>query len=110
MLGELRAFNAYRRKDKRLFHYSVTGGFDVDFVVETQKKILNRPSRFIAIEAKAASHWRPEWSSPLHTLLGRDAVAAAYGVYLGKKPILMEGLTVLPFRDFSERLWAGEIF
>ena len=110
VLGELRAFNAYRRKDKRLFHYSVTGSFDVDFVVETQKKILNRPSRFIAVEAKAAAHWRPEWGGPLHTLLGHDAVAAAYGVYLGKKPLLQGGVTVLPFREFSERLWAGEIF
>ena len=58
----------------------------------------------------SSSHWRPEWSEPLHTLLGHDAVAAAYGIYLGKKPILMEGLTVLPFRDFSDRLWAGDIF
>jgi hypothetical protein len=110
LLGELRAFNAYRRKDKRLFHYSVTGSFDVDFIVETQKKVLNRPSRFIAIEAKAAHQWRPEWSGPLQTLLGHEAVAAAYGVYLGMKPMLMDGVTVLPFREFSERLWAGEIF
>jgi len=110
VLGEFRAYNAYRRKDKRLFHYSVTGSFDVDFIVETQKKILNHPSRFIAIEAKAASQWRPEWSGPLHTLLGHEAVTAAYGVYLGKKPIEMDGLMVLPFGDFSERLWAGEIF
>ncbi len=42
VLGELRAFNSYRRKDKRFFHDSVTGGFDVDFIVETQKRCLER--------------------------------------------------------------------
>ena len=84
-LGELRAFKSYRRKDKRLFHYSVTGAFDIDFVVDTQKKVLNRPARFVAIEAKASSQWRSEWHWPLAMIAEHGAIDAAYGVYLGKK-------------------------
>jgi hypothetical protein len=110
VLGELRGFNSYRRKDKRLFHYSVTGAFDIDFVVETQQKVLNRPARFVAIEAKASTQWRPEWSKPLAMVSGHDAINAAYGVYLGNKTIVKDAVTVLPFAEFSRRLWAGDIF
>lgn len=110
VLGELRAFNSYRRKDKRLLHYSVTGAFDIDFVVETQKKVLNRPARFVAIEAKASSEWRSEWNRPLAMIAEHGAIDAAYGVYLGKKTIVNDAVTVLPFAEFSRRLWAGDIF
>jgi len=110
LLGELRAFNAYRRKEKRLFHYTVSNSFDIDFLVETQKKILNRPARYVAIEAKAARHWRHEWSEPLHLLVGNQMITAAYGVYLGTKRIEDGDVTVLPFREFSEELWTGEVF
>jgi hypothetical protein len=110
VLGELRAFNSYRRKERRLFHYSVTGAFDVDFVVETRKKVFNRPARFVVIEAKASSEWRPEWTRPLATVSEHGSIDAAYGVYLGKKTIVNDTVTVLPFAEFSRRLWAGDIF
>jgi predicted AAA+ superfamily ATPase len=110
VLGELRAFNSYRRKDRRLFHYSVTGAFDIDFVVETKKKVFNRPARFVAIEAKASSQWRSEWNGPLATLSGQGSIDAAYGVYLGQKTIVNDTVTVLPFAEFSRRLWSGDIF
>jgi len=38
------------------------------------------------------------------------AIDAAYGVYLGKKTIVNDAVTVLPFAEFSRRLWAGDIF
>lgn len=110
VLGELRAFNSYRRKDKQIFHYTVTGGFDVDFVVETEKKVLSRPARYVAIEAKAAARWKPEWSAALRAIAEHGRVAAAYGVYLGTKTIVADGVTVMPFPEFSQRLWAEKIF
>ncbi|NBX30539.1 DUF4143 domain-containing protein [bacterium] len=110
VLGELRAFNSYRRKDKQIFHYTVTGGFDVDFVVEAEKKVLSRPARYVAIEAKAAARWKPEWSASLRAIAEHNRVSAAYGVYLGTKTIVTDGVTVLPFSEFSQRLWAEEIF
>lgn len=110
VLGELRAFNSYRRKDRRFFHYSVTGAFDIDFVVETQKKVFNRPSRFVAIEAKASSQWRSEWNKPLAMLSEKGSLDAVYGVYLGTKTLVNDTVTVLPFAEFSRRLWGGDIF
>ena len=110
VLGELRAYNAYRRKDKQILHYTVTGGFDVDFVIEAEKKVLGRPPRFVAVEAKAAANWRPAWSAELATLAAHRHLSAAYGVYLGSKVIEQDHVTALPFAEFSRRLWAGEIF
>jgi hypothetical protein len=109
VLGELRAFDSYLRKDRRFFHYTVAGAFDVDFVVETQKKILSRPGRFVAIEAKASPEWRREWNKPLAMLADQGSLDAAYGVYLGKKTIVDDVVTVLPFAEFSRRLWDGGI-
>jgi uncharacterized protein len=110
VLGELRAFNAYRRKDRQIFHYSVTGGFDVDFVIETEKKVLTKPPRFVAIEAKASAHWKAAWSGHLAAFGAHRHVTATYGVYLGTKTIVDDHVTVLPFAEFSRRLWAGDIF
>jgi uncharacterized protein len=110
VLGELRAYNAYRRKDRQIFHYSVTGGFDVDFVIETEKKVLTKPPRFVAIEAKASAHWKPAWSGHLAAFGAHRHVTATYGVYLGTKTMVDDHVTVLPFAEFSRRLWAGEIF
>ena len=109
VLGELRAFDSYLRKDRQFFHYTVAGAFDVDFVVETQKKILSRPGRFVAIEAKASAEWRREWNKPLAMLADQSSLDAAYGVYLGKKTIVDDVVTVLPFAEFSRRLWDGGI-
>lgn len=93
-----------------MYHYTVTGGFDVDFVIEVERRVLSRPSRYIAIEAKAMEHWRPEWSTPLTVLADHRRVSAAYGVYLGDRTLADGPVTVLPLAEFSRRLWAGEIF
>jgi len=110
VLGELRAFNAYRRKEKRLFHYTVSGSFDVDFMVETERKVLSRPAKYIAIEVKASRRWQPEWSEPLRLLASQGVITAAYGIYLGTKRLEQDGVRVLPLGEFSQGLWAGEIF
>lgn len=64
----------------------------------------------MAIEAKASSQWRPEWNKPLAMISEHGSIDAAYGVYLGKKTIVNDTVTVLPFAEFSRRLWEGDIF
>jgi hypothetical protein len=71
VLGELRAFNSYRRKDKRFFHYTGTGGFDVDFIVETQK--IDEPATNDAAHGRTASR-------PLQSLDRVDVNQAAGNV------------------------------
>lgn len=78
VFNEIRAYNSYQRKERSFFHYDVAGSLDIDIMIETQRKILQRPS--------------------------------AYVVDLGSDVIVDGPLTILPFAQFSEALWAGKIF
>lgn len=112
VLNEVRAYNSYQRKERSLFHYDVAGSLDIDIVVETQRKILQRPSSYIAIEVKYSKRWSKDWSQPLIAIASdqKSRVAAAYGVYLGNDVIVDGPLTILPFAKFSDALWEGKIF
>lgn len=112
VLNEIRAYNSYRKKDKSIYHYGVAGSFDVDFIVETQKKILQQPASYIAIEVKLAKKWRPEWMKTLSDFctVPNSKITACYGVYLGPETVSHGGVTVLSFAEFSRRLWSGVIF
>ncbi len=85
---------------------------DIDIVVETRKKVLQTPQSYIAIEVKFTKKWEREWSLPLMTVMAdaKTRIASSYGVYLGEKIIEDGALTILPFAEFSRRLWNGEIF
>jgi hypothetical protein len=111
-MNEVRAYNSYQKKDRALFHYDVAGGMDVDLLIETGRKVLQRPPTYIAIEIKLARRWQTEWSKPLKSLVSdpKSKVTAAYGVYLGDQVHQDEGITLLPFDAFSQKLWNGEIF
>jgi hypothetical protein len=69
----------------------------------------SRPGRFVAIEAKASPERRREWNKPLAMFVDQGSLDAAYGAYLGKKTIVDDVVTVLPFAEFSRRLWEGGI-
>lgn len=112
VLNEIKAFNSYEKKDRQLFHYDVVGSLDIDIVVEKRKKILQTPPSYIAIEVKFSKKWERSWSQPLLAINTdkKSHVDAIFGVYLGENVIHDGALTVLPFWEFSRRLWAGEIF
>jgi predicted AAA+ superfamily ATPase len=112
VINEVRAYNSYQKKDRALFHYDVAGGMDIDLLIETGRKVLQRPPTYIAIEIKLARRWQNEWSKPLKALVSdpKSKVTAAYGVYLGDRVQQDEGIALLPFDTFSQKLWNGEIF
>gem|GEM_PF-3111870 len=112
VINEVRAYNAYQKKDRALFYYDVAGGMDIDLLIETSRKVLQLPPTYIAIEIKLARRWQTEWSKPLKALVSdpESKVKAAYGVYLGDQVLQDEGITLLPFDTFSQKLWNGEIF
>ncbi len=112
VLNEIRAYNSYHKKDRNIFHYDIAGGMDIDIVIETRKKVYQTPQSYMAIEVKFSRKWEREWSLPLKAIVAepKTHIAASYGVYLGDKVIVDTGLTVLPFPEFSRRLWNGELF
>jgi len=44
----------------------------------------------------------------LQNLLDERVVSAAYGVYLGDRPLVDNGVRVLPYDDFLRALGAGK--
>lgn len=112
VLNEIRAYNSYRKKDKNIFHYTVTGSFDIDFLIEHQKKILQQQASYIAVEVKLAKQWRPEWTTVLNDFSAekKSKIHKSYGVYLGKETQTHGSHTVMNFHEFSRQLWDGQIF
>jgi predicted AAA+ superfamily ATPase len=108
---ELRGWAALAGKERPIFHYSVSGGFDVDFLVQTRQKTLSAPRQFVAIEAKLGGKFKPHWAGGLKTL-GRecgDQVRQGYIVYTGADRLEVDGIDVVPVPQFLEDLHSGRI-
>ncbi len=112
ILNELRAYNSYNKKGRDFFHYSVTNSFDVDFVIEKKKKIMNRPASYIGFEAKHVTKWKKTWTETLKRLVQdpKTHFEACYGIYLGDESFEDDGVVILSVKDFYQRLWVGEFF
>jgi uncharacterized protein len=112
VLNEIRAYNEYSRKRRGIFYYKVSGGEEIDFVIETKRKTLSHPGEVIAIEVKFAKKWDAKWSRSLREFGDQKGwkVKQAFGLYLGDRILTQEGVTVLPVTTFFERLHQGKIY
>jgi predicted AAA+ superfamily ATPase len=108
---ELRAHAAISGKSRPIFHYAVSGGFDVDFLVQTRAKTLSSPRQLVAIEAKLGAKLKRGWTAGLATLLREcpKIVRRAVLVYQGKDRLVVDGVEVLPATTFLEELHAGKV-
>lgn len=109
---ELRAAIANAGKNLPIFHYAVSGGFDVDFLVQTRPKTLSAPRQLLAIEAKWGTRFKPEWTRGLNVLLAESSrqVRRAVIVYRGADTLRHGDIDVLPAAVFLDRLHRGEFF
>lgn len=108
---ELRAHAAISGKPRPIFHYSVSGGFDVDFLVQTRAKTLSAPRQLVAIEAKLGGKLKRGWTAGLATLLRESPkiVRRAILVYQGSDRLLVDGIDVVPATTFFDELHAGKV-
>ena len=108
---ELRGYAALAGKNRSIFHYSVSGSFDVDFLVQTRPKTLSAPREFVAIEAKLGGKFKPRWTGGLRTLLQEcgGQIRRAIVVYMGKDRLKSDGIDIMPAALFLEELHAGRI-
>jgi uncharacterized protein len=102
VLHEIRSAAAYLNTGGEIAYWRTPAGVEIDF-------IWTRADTAIAIEVKAASLWRREYSSPLRRALEGRTVSRAYGVYLGTRQLREGEARVFPLQEFLERLWAGEV-
>ena len=104
LLGEIRAYVAYRELRYPLHYWRTHDGAEVDLLCETG-------AGFVAVEMKASTRWDARYHRGLNRL--RDELGAGrvtcYGVYQGERPASWGGVHVLPAPEFLKRLWNGEV-
>lgn len=108
---ELRAYASIARKDRPIFHYSVSGGFDVDFLVQVKPKTLSAPRQFVAVEAKLGRKFKSQWTKGISTLVAEcgNQVRRGIVVYQGNDRLLKDGIDIMPMTTFLEELHAGRV-
>lgn len=105
-------FSGFRPSSTRpIFHYSVSGGFDVDFRVQTRPKTLSLPRQFAAIEVQSGRRFKPDWTKGLNGLVRECSRSVQRGiiVYQGADRLASEGIDIMPMADFFQELSAGRL-
>lgn len=100
---ELQTYLHVRQLPQKLSHWRLTTGVEVDFIVG---KIA------CAIEAKASQHITSDHTKGLRELL-KEYPSAKNRVVVSleqKSRLTDDGIQILSFADFCQRLWAGELF
>jgi predicted AAA+ superfamily ATPase len=97
LMHELRCYSDYFSGEP-LNYWRSTSGFEVDFIL----------GEHTAIEAKAKENISPPDIKSLKALAEEGKLKRFLCVSLEKHARKFEGVTVLPYREFLDALWAGE--
>lgn len=112
ILNEIKIYLEHSRKNYGIFYYGTPGAGEIDFIVETRRKTINRPQKFVTIEVKYAEKWKRDFEGPSRSL--RDAAGSSHyrmvGVYMGNERLTFDGFEVYPLADFVEELHRGTLF
>jgi len=101
ILMELTAYRAYRDPDLEITFWRTSSGLEVDFILGAME---------VAVEVKAKRRISSRDVAPLRALAGEHPVKRAIVVSLEEEPrTLSDGITVLPWQQFLDQLWGGEI-
>jgi predicted AAA+ superfamily ATPase len=109
---ELKCHNIFQKKYASLAYYKLPAGNEIDFVIETQKRMRDSHAKVVCVEVKNSKHWDTKWEKPIRSLAAeRDIdVIGQYGVYRGSEILQRDNFLVLPVATFFERLHQGLIF
>ena len=97
VMHELVSYRDYRSGES-LAYWRSTSGFEVDFIIGDHT----------AIEVKATQHVDGRDVKPLRALAEEGRLWRYLCVSLERTPRRLGQVTVLPWRDFLQALWAGE--
>ncbi len=100
ILMELRAHSSYRELEYPIEYWRTKGGLEVDFVLAGGE---------VAIEVKGSPRVDSRELRPLKRFVERYAPRTAFVVCNEKRERIHDGIRILPWRIFLERLWNGEI-
>jgi uncharacterized protein len=112
VLRELLTYFERHQKKHKIFYYCIPGAGEIDFVVETRVKTLNRPQQLITIEVKLSQKWKTEFETPSRQMQksAPQCVQKMIGVYLGEDRLTFANFEVFPFKTFVKAMYDQEIF
>ena len=97
---ELAAHSHYSAAGYPVAYWRTSSQFEVDFILGDHE---------VAIEIKGVDRVQERHLRGLRAFREEYKVRRAIVVSLDPKPRLLDGILVLPWREFLKRLWAGEI-
>jgi uncharacterized protein len=101
VLMELIAYRGYTEQDYRIKYWRTRTGLEVDFVLGDAN---------IAVEVKLSNHVRASELGGLRAFVEEYPETRAYVVSFDLQPRKLEnGVLILPWKDFVERLWRDEL-
>ena len=111
ILAQLRAYLSYNFKYFPIYHYSISGSYDIDFVVMTKKPVMAKMGSFVNIEVKYGSKFRPDWLKGLKDFksIAHKQNVSSHIVYNGNDLMKLEDATVWPVALFLQALFQGDI-
>jgi predicted AAA+ superfamily ATPase len=104
LLNEIRCFLSYAKRPYRIHFWRNYDGVEVDFLCETS-------AGFVAAELKASERWDKRYNRGLHRMKAElgERLTKCYGVYLGDRTALWDGVQILPVQEFLRQLWDDEL-
>ncbi len=100
IIGEVRAYISYLRKDLELFYWRSVHSQEVDLIVQD----------LLAIEIKATDLVQEKHLKGLKALREEELIRDYLIVSQDSKIRKLDGITIYPWREFLDRLWAGHWF
>ena len=91
--------------------HTIGQSYDIDFVVQTKKRVLSKRSELICIAIKYGRKFRAEWLKGLKDFatLSKDRVVSCHGIYARTDRLKVDGVDVWPAEKFLAALFKGEI-
>jgi predicted AAA+ superfamily ATPase len=100
VLMEILAHRSYRELDHGVHFWRTKSGLEVDFVLGDGE---------VAVEVKGSARVDPSDLRSLRAFAGEHRPRRALLVCSERAPRRVDGVDVLPWREFLARLWAGEV-
>ena len=100
LFTELRAHSVYEELDYPIHFWRTKIGQEVDFILGEGE---------VAIEVKGTSRIERKNLRGLKAFAEGNTPRQSYIVCNEPKPRILEGIQILPWRDFLTKLWAGAI-
>lgn len=109
---ELRVLNEASGKHRRLSYYRTAADVEIDFIIETRKRMQGEIPAVVCVEVKSAHRWDRSWDRAMRELgaSGKVKVEGLYGVYRGNRRLKFDDVQVFPVEDFFSALHSNRIF